>query len=228
MAEDKKKKKGVIARALGGDFGSLGEKTKKRRQEIRKKNASNTLGAKKTRDDTKKSHTSLLTNDGKGTPRPKVKKVGVGKVGAQPETGPKNREVKKIPRVKRAKTTALKSPKKSGVKLDTKPTATPIKKDSGTTLKFKKSRRQRRQEKGALKASNKADKGAKDGSITKKKYNRLNRRATRKAERAAGTRKTAVGTAITKVGRGLHSAGHAYATFEKKKFKTAAHKKKKK
>ena len=78
-------------------------------------------------------------------------------------------------------------------------------------LKFKQSGKAKRQMDKAKKLSDRADAGAKDGSITKKKYDRLNKRAQRKAERSTGKRKSVVGTALKAVGRGAQAFGHAYA-----------------
>ena len=71
--------------------------------------------------------------------------------------------------------------------------------------KFKETRRDKR----AKRLSAKADKGAQSGSITKRKYNRLNKRATRAAERASGKRRTVAGTALAGAKRFFQNYGAA-------------------
>ena len=71
-------------------------------------------------------------------------------------------------------------------------------------LKFKETRRQKK----AKKLSARADKGAASGSITEKKYNRLNKRAVNKTERAKGTRRTVAGTALAGAKRFLGNWGN--------------------
>lgn len=196
MAE---KKRGVIAKALG-------LKKKKPKSTITggyspdKRSQGQKHAQQATKKKTQNRHQSLLTNDGKGTPRPKVKSISaVSKPKQGPKEGPASKINTSTKGLKRVATKGVESSVKAqGLKkADVKASSKIEKKEP--TLKFKKSGKEKR----AMKLSKKADAGAASGKITKKKYDKLNKKAVRKLERAKGTRKTAAGTALSAAGRGL-------------------------
>ena len=165
----------------------------------------------KAQKETQKRHQDLLTNYGKGTPRPKVKTVGVGSL-APKKYGPQNQPKKeeKIPLPKRKKAKTASSIKAGGLKkLGSGPEKKELKAEKMSYADQLKARKRARGVKKAVGLTKKADKAAKKGNL--RKAARLEKRAVRKAERGAGRRKTAVGTALKTLGRGAQALGHAYA-----------------
>ena len=162
---------------------------------------------KKVQKETQQRHVSLLTNDGKGTPRKKVKTAGVGKLagrtqGPKPNplkadtSGTKNLGVKK-PKVKAA--SAIKKRQGVGGELKTSGALkSPKKMSYQDQLASRRKKRKLSKAKGVM---DKADAAARSGKL--RKAARLERRSIRKAERAAGKRKSAVGTALKGAGLGL-------------------------
>ena len=178
---------------------------------------------------------ALLTNDGKGT-RVKAKTVKEGK-----KEGPKSNPIQADS--SGVKNLGVQKPKVSKVGvLKSKGQAKPEIKGSSLTSSKKTSYQDqvsdKKKSKGLSKAKGlmgKADKAAASGKL--KKAARLEKRSIRKAERAAGKRKTAVGTGLAKAGRaifgGLAALGGSAAGLKKggtkgSAYARAAHEKKRK
>ena len=208
------KKRGLLARALG-----VGKNKPKRTitggyaPDKRSQGQKHGEAAKKKRlqAQEQKRHTDLLTNYGKGTPKPGGKVEG-------PKNQPKSK-ASEAPAVKRDKVKTVSEIKaKEGASNKATASSPAVKKNA---LKFKETRRQKR----AKKLSEKADKGAASGSITKRKYDRLNKRAVRKTQREAGTRRTIAGTALAGAKRFAQNLGATQTGAQMKSYKKLGYKK---
>ena len=235
MAQEKPKKKGILARALKGDFGSLGKRTEERRKKIREKKKSQTkegIKNKKTQESNTPS-TPKVSKKGKDfkstrsfskftTSKPDTKitykKESFTGGSRRPlvKGGPGDRTDKLVRKTRtqqsehsKGVTSAKSTPqpvKKEEKKVDTKVTNTP-KTEVKKTETTKTEVKKDRSGKQIRNDRRAAVLRAKKDGASEKKRARLEKRAKKKEAIGSGKRKTGAGKVLKGLGKTLKAVG---------------------